>query len=144
MHGTKESIDEKGSRVPASFDKNGNITPETLHDYVYQKVANEVKQTPKMKSDKSSKIILVEYPEFAEPKDANEYLFSLLEDDKVRELNRIRDQNKFLFLNYQGRKLQGKDIRNANLSEAILSGIELSDGGTDTEKGRRIHKTKSG
>jgi uncharacterized caspase-like protein len=65
LRGAKESIDDSGRLIPASYDNNGNVTPETLHEYVYQKVANEVKQTPKMKSDKSSKIILAKYPELA-------------------------------------------------------------------------------
>jgi tetratricopeptide (TPR) repeat protein len=65
LRGTKSSTDGKGIEIPASFDDNGNVTPETLHEYVYYKVANEANQVPKIKSDKSSKIILATYPKLA-------------------------------------------------------------------------------
>jgi hypothetical protein len=54
LRGVKASNDEKGRETPASVDNNGNVTPESLHEYVYHKVANEANQTPKIKSDKSS------------------------------------------------------------------------------------------
>ena len=65
--------------IPFEFDGNGesipysgsiysdiNVTPELLHDYVYYKIASQKFegeiQIPKIKVDKSSKIILARYP----------------------------------------------------------------------------------
>ena len=42
LRGKESSTDEKGREYPASFDSMGNITPESLHEYVYLKVANEL------------------------------------------------------------------------------------------------------
>ena len=58
-------IDEKGLKYPGSFDDDGNVTPETLHKYLYHKVANEAEQVPKIKYDMASNIVLAHYPYLA-------------------------------------------------------------------------------
>jgi tetratricopeptide (TPR) repeat protein len=68
LKGTKGSIDEKGLKFPGSFDDDGNVTPETLHRYLYHKVANEAEQVPKIKSDMASNIVLAHYPDKAKNK----------------------------------------------------------------------------
>jgi tetratricopeptide (TPR) repeat protein len=72
LRGAKPGIDEKGLRYPGSVDGDGNVTPETLHRYLYHKVANEAEQVPMFKSDMASNIILAHHPHLAENKlDAN-------------------------------------------------------------------------
>lgn len=61
LRGTKPGIDEKGLKYPGSVDDDGNVTPETLHKYLYHKVANEAEQVPKIKSDMASNIILAHH-----------------------------------------------------------------------------------
>jgi tetratricopeptide (TPR) repeat protein/plastocyanin/sugar lactone lactonase YvrE len=68
FRGAKPGINEKGLKYPGSIDDDGNVTPETLHKYVYHKVANEADQIPKIKSDMSSNIILAHYPNLAKTK----------------------------------------------------------------------------
>jgi tetratricopeptide (TPR) repeat protein len=91
LKGVKFKVNENGKDIPysGSVDNNGNVTPESLHDYVYNKVASygvaeETEQVPKIKVDKSSKTILAEYPDLARPllltdstwfmKEGNDYL----------------------------------------------------------------------
>jgi tetratricopeptide (TPR) repeat protein len=62
FRGAKAGLDEKGLKYPASVDDDGNVTPETLHKYVYYRVANEAEQVPKIKSDMASNIILAHHP----------------------------------------------------------------------------------
>src|SRR6185312_10257817 len=62
LKGVTSDKDEKGITIPPSVDTYGNVTPQTLHDYVYNRVANEFKtQTPRIKSSVSSNIILVHH-----------------------------------------------------------------------------------
>jgi tetratricopeptide (TPR) repeat protein len=68
LRGAKAGIDEKGLRYPASVDDDGNVTPETLHKYLYHKVANEAEQVPKIKSDMASNIILAHHTHLAKNK----------------------------------------------------------------------------
>jgi tetratricopeptide (TPR) repeat protein len=67
LKGVKRIIDENTGIVlsPGSVDEDGNITPESLHEYVYYKVANQTNQVPDIKVDRASKIILTSYPELA-------------------------------------------------------------------------------
>lgn len=68
LQGAKAGVDEKGQGYPASVDEDGNVTPETLHKYLYHKVANEAEQVPKIKSDMASNIILVHHPHLSKNK----------------------------------------------------------------------------
>jgi hypothetical protein len=66
LKGIKASRDQRGIPIPSSVDEYGNVTPETLHEFVYNRVANELKtQTPRIKSSLSSKIVLMKHPELA-------------------------------------------------------------------------------
>ncbi len=68
LKGIPFEFDGNGESIPysGSIDPNGNVTPELLHDYVYYKIASQKFegeiQIPKIKVDKSSKIILARYP----------------------------------------------------------------------------------
>ena len=62
LTGAEPTVDEKGRKFPPSVDDYGNVTPETLHNYVYYKVASEARQVPKIKFEKASDIILAEHP----------------------------------------------------------------------------------
>jgi tetratricopeptide (TPR) repeat protein len=68
LRGAKAGSDEKGLRYPASVDDDGNVTPETLHKYLYHKVANEAEQVPKIKTDMASNIILAHHSHLAKNK----------------------------------------------------------------------------
>jgi len=90
-------------------------------------VANETNQTPKLKSDQSSKIIIVTHPELASSSTIShtvkdKYLEDLLLDSKVEQFNNIREQNHYVRL----------DLHAINLSYTSLSGANLSD--TDLTK----------
>ncbi|MGA9150436.1 MAG: hypothetical protein WBZ36_07655 [Candidatus Nitrosopolaris sp.] len=67
LKGVKSILREDGTSIKesGSVDDDGNLTPESLHDYVYYKVASITDQVPDLKSDRASKIILTKYPEFA-------------------------------------------------------------------------------
>jgi len=68
LRGAKPGVGEKGLPYPGSADDEGNVTPETLHKYLYHKVANEADQVPKIKSDMSSNIILAHHSRLAKNK----------------------------------------------------------------------------
>jgi tetratricopeptide (TPR) repeat protein len=68
LRGAKPGVDEKGLRYPGSVDDDGNVTPETLHKYLYHKVANEAEQVPKIKSDMASNIMLAHHPHLSKNK----------------------------------------------------------------------------
>jgi tetratricopeptide (TPR) repeat protein len=63
--GVKNSIDQNGLIIQGSgsINESGYVTPQSLHDYVYYKVANFAEQVPELKSDQSSRIIIAVYPE---------------------------------------------------------------------------------
>jgi hypothetical protein len=67
LKGVKSILREDGTSIKesGSVDDDGNLTPESLHEYVYYKVASITDQVPDLKSDRASKIILTKYPEFA-------------------------------------------------------------------------------
>jgi len=67
LNGVTDYRDENGF-VQGSIDTNGDVTPDSLHNYVCYKVSTEADQIPKIKQDISSKIILASYPEFKTPK----------------------------------------------------------------------------
>ncbi len=129
LRGTKATTDDKGRKIPASVDEDGNVTPETLHEFVYHKVASEVNQTPKIKSDKSSKIVIVTHQELAR---VSEMLLKLLQQGKIKEFNNIRKRDikkpvnlHEMFLN--GANLNGVDLVGANLQKAKMVHSHLSE-----------------
>jgi hypothetical protein len=38
LEGVEASVDEKGIPIPGSVEENGNVTPQSLHDYFYNRV----------------------------------------------------------------------------------------------------------
>jgi tetratricopeptide (TPR) repeat protein len=64
LRGVKGTVDQNGITVTGSgsIDEAGFVTPQSLHDYVYDKVANITEQVPELKSDQSGKIIIAFYP----------------------------------------------------------------------------------
>jgi C1A family cysteine protease len=66
LMGVKPTVDEETRqpvRYSGSVDYNGYITPESLHEYIYGKVANETDQIPDIKVDRASTIILAYHQE---------------------------------------------------------------------------------
>ena len=131
LRGTRSSKDEKGREIPASVNQNGYVTPETLHDYVYYKVANDANQIPKIKSDKSSKIIIAHYPWLAsgseeeKTKSRNNFLVKLIQDDKIKEFNKLRKEEEDVPLLLRKLDLSGKDLIGVDLHEADLTDAKL-------------------
>lgn len=69
--GKESNLDQDGREIPPSVDKNGNVTPQTLHDYVFYYVATRApKQAPIIKKDESSPLIITTYPQLAMNKKA--------------------------------------------------------------------------
>ena len=83
----------------SSVDDDGNVTPETLHNYVYQKVANVSDQIPRLKVDKASDIIIATYPGLANPRKGGG-LLKLLLGNRVEEFNNFRLQNSSVKLDF--------------------------------------------
>jgi uncharacterized protein YjbI with pentapeptide repeats len=132
------------NNYPGSVDDSGNITPDTLHEYVYNRVANITDQVPDIKVDRASNIILAHYPKYAKTQDN---LMNLLRDGKVREFNRITKsyktkgtiehgylirERKFTHrLDFGGEtiedaKLIGVDLHEADLCRTILNGTNFT------------------
>jgi hypothetical protein len=67
LNGVKFDKDPKGRSIDytGSVDDNGRITPQLLHEYVYNKVATITNQVPRIKGDQSSKIVIAEIPELS-------------------------------------------------------------------------------
>jgi uncharacterized protein YjbI with pentapeptide repeats len=132
--GCKSYLDNKGREIPASIDDNGNVTPQTLHEYVYYKVATETNQTPKLKSDQSSKLVIVTHPELASTastinSNATNILANmedLLLDSKVQEFNNMREQNHRIRLDFHAINLSYTNLSGANLSDSDLGKADLS------------------
>ena len=82
LRGTEPTTDEKGRRIPSSVDENGNVTPETLHNYVYHKVANEAQQVPKIKFEKASNIVIAEHPNLSSKTNQHEKSWAMIEDGR--------------------------------------------------------------
>jgi hypothetical protein len=66
LRGVRPSmIDGQILQSSGSIEFNGDVTPRSLHDYIYYKVASEAKQVPELKSDQSSSFTIVSYPDLA-------------------------------------------------------------------------------
>ena len=137
LKGVKSTLDEKGKVMSytGSVDDNGNITPESLHQYVSYNVIKEVsEQEPVLKSIHSRyPLILAEYPDLSSKREiaSNDgYCLKLLIEGKIAEFNRIRQKDgSDLFLrdaNLVGLKLVGVCLVRADLTNAILSNADLS------------------
>ncbi len=91
LKGVKSSKDENGKTVPGSVNEYGFVTPSTLHEYVYNMVANEIRsQTPRIKSSYSSTIALALHPNLA-IRGSMEVLLELLKEGNVAGFNKLAE-----------------------------------------------------
>lgn len=68
LNGVKPVVDGKSGQLisyAGSVNSDGYITPDSLHEYIYHKVANITEQVPDIKVDRASGIILAYYKELA-------------------------------------------------------------------------------
>jgi tetratricopeptide (TPR) repeat protein len=94
LGGVETTTEEEG--IPGSIDESGNVTPETLHNYIYNKVASQADQIPKIKVDESSTVILANYADKAKTPNAmawflnegNKYLVKRNYPDAILSLDR--------------------------------------------------------
>ena len=63
LKGVRDKLDIDGTPVPNSVDEKGNITPQSLHNYVYHYVASRAYQKPIIRNEESSQIIIASYPQ---------------------------------------------------------------------------------
>jgi hypothetical protein len=127
-----------------SIDNDGNVTPESLGNYVERKIMklpdNKRRQRPITRAEGSGNIILASYPELM-PKKIEDILASmlkLLREGKAQEFNKMRQQYSrilskpvFSMENLHRAHIAGANLSNANLnkvdlSEADLEGADLS------------------
>jgi uncharacterized protein YjbI with pentapeptide repeats len=138
LGGVKPSIDKEGRYIPytGSVDEYGDITPNSLHEYVYNKVASEnEEQTPRFTSSTSGKIVILHYPDLAaKPKDLtiHEQLVNLLDAGKITDFNNLREKNQDIIFDLSGINLNKAYLVQANLKEtnffkANLEGANLTE-----------------
>jgi uncharacterized protein YjbI with pentapeptide repeats len=115
-------------------DMNGNVTPESLHMYIYSKITEVSGYPPIFKAQAAGKIILTTYKEYpAKPK--GDELLDLLYSGNVAEFNVKREKDRSITLNIgagnlqrinlSGINLQGANLQGANLQGANLLGANL-------------------
>jgi hypothetical protein len=61
LKGVRGKIDTDGTLLPSSIDKNRNVTPESLFDYIYYYVAPGAPYPPQLKSTGWSPLVIVSY-----------------------------------------------------------------------------------
>jgi uncharacterized protein YjbI with pentapeptide repeats len=133
LHGVKPILDKEGRYIEytGSVDDYGDVSPNSVHEYIYNKVASEnEEQTPRFTSSTSSKMVILHYPELAaKPKDRTitEHLLTLLQEGRVDDFNNSRKDNPNIRLDYRGINLNG-----LNLAGAELGGISFSEATLDT------------
>lgn len=126
MRGIKPHMSDENGHVieySGSIEENGEVTPQSLHDYVYHKVANITDQVPMLRSTQSRRFAIVNYPQLAKTAQTSQrdYLVQLL-TEKVDEFNEIRKKE-----NYPKLDFGGIDLRRKKLKLINLEGINLSD-----------------
>ena len=129
LNGVQPTVE--GERYSGSIDENGNVTPESLHEYIYYKVADITDQVPDIKVDRASPSVPAAYHEKVATQDESLRLFLLLKEGMIKEFNEIRGQkvNKFIDLhsvNFEGANLEGVDLHKANLEGINLKGARLN------------------
>ncbi len=67
LRGIKPHVDKGGTMIrwSGSVEVNGDVTARSLHDYIYDKVANIIEQVPEIKTDESRSIVLLSHPKLA-------------------------------------------------------------------------------
>ncbi len=116
-----------------SVDKEGNVTPQSLGKYIFKAmmslpIEKRPKQKPVTKAEESGDVILAYYPELKSFK-REEFLASLLQllqNGKVEEFNKMREQNPSIYLDFSGQDLHRIQIAGANLSKVNLSRSNLT------------------
>ena len=116
-----------------SVDSDGNVTPDSLGNYVYKKIVNlppdrRPKQKPIRKTEASGEIILATYPDL-KPARIEVILASLLEllhDCNIHEFNKKRDQLPTDLLNFSHVNLHARNLSKVNLSNVNMSRADLS------------------
>ena len=122
-----------------SVDNNGNITTSTLSGYIYDTIMSlplgkRPSQRPVTKiAEGGGSVILANYPAMGSRKTTKiegEYLLKLLEDEKIEEFNKVRQEGDIpLYLrrvDLSGKNLRGVDLHEADLSETKLIGSILT------------------
>jgi uncharacterized protein YjbI with pentapeptide repeats len=128
------TVDENGNVIDysGSIEDNGEVTPNSLHNYVYHKVANITDQVPIIKSVESKRFAIVNYPKLARRPQTSQkdYLLQLLTEGKIDKFNEIRkkdnySQVEFYNVDLGGRDLSYTDLRNSDLNLANLREAKL-------------------
>lgn len=127
LRGIKPQV-AKGKIVQysGSVNDNGSITPESLHEYVYGKVANLMDQVPDIKVDRASTIVLAEYPELSIITENKETYLELLLKGKITDFNKRRRKDGYSPIDLHGVKLEGKDMKGVIMRRADLSLADLN------------------
>jgi uncharacterized protein YjbI with pentapeptide repeats len=113
--------------LPGSVDSDGNVTPDSLHYYIYHHIAEMSTQIPRLKVDKTSKIILASYPKLALriEQSFNEALWELLRNGKTMHFNSVRKKDYLASVDFNRRNLAGLNLDNAHLFRVNLRGANL-------------------
>ena len=125
--GVRSSVDQNGEIIlrSGSIDEKGCVTPQSLHDYVYEKVANITDQVPELKSDQSSKIIIAYYPELSKPKsepESEQLTKQELQDSFSNEIKQKAEQIAFAcnsFYKVREALIETRKVKDEGLLEEI-------------------------
>ena len=121
-----------------SVDKDGNVTPESLHTYVYNRIVNRdtIEHKPVL-FNSDFKIVLASYPKLSTKLRYGDILKTLLHEGKIEEFNMLRKENRVIYfdlhganlqsVNLHGANLQSVNLHDANFTEANLREADLSD-----------------
>jgi uncharacterized protein YjbI with pentapeptide repeats len=131
LQGIEPKIADKNGNVidfSGSIEDNGEVTPNSLHNYVYHQVANITDQVPVLKSIASSRFAIVNYPELAKRSQTSQkdYLLQLLRDGKIVEFNKIRRKDNYSRLDLYNAELVARDLSYADLRKSDLNLANLS------------------
>ncbi|MFZ0225256.1 MAG: caspase family protein [Candidatus Nitrosopolaris sp.] len=123
-----------------SIDNDGNVTPESLGNYVERKIMklpdNNRRQRPITRAEGSGNIILASYPKLKPLKieDTLASMLTLLREGNVQEFNKMREANSaiipepdFSMGNLHGAHIAGANLSNANLKRINLSAADLEE-----------------
>jgi len=113
-----------------SVDSEGNVTVDTLSKFVHYSIINlppekKPKQTPIRKIEGAGEIVLASFKNLSKPK--IEDLLRLLKNEKVEDFNRLREQSRYTYVNFNNQDLSKMTIKGANLAGADLRGANLSE-----------------
>jgi uncharacterized protein YjbI with pentapeptide repeats len=121
------------------INKYGNVTISLLGNYIYDKVTNHEpkserpKQIPIVKTELSDDTVLAHYPDKVKQEkevNENEILLKLLQQGKIAEFNKKREEDPYQSIDLHEANLAKADLRGANLegvnlAKANLKGADL-------------------